>query len=62
MERTQTERRLRGYKEGASYLGVHADTLRRGTKKGLIRTVQIGRRVLIPQEELERIAQQGLGK
>lgn len=40
--------------EVAARLGVGIVTMHRMTKNGTIRTVRVGRRVLIPRAELER--------
>lgn len=42
-------------KEYAHQLGVSLDSVNRMIKKGKIRIVNFGRRVLIPKEELERL-------
>lgn len=41
-------------KEAAQHLGIGAMTLHRLTKNGIIRTVRVGSRVLVPRTELER--------
>jgi excisionase family DNA binding protein len=41
--------------EGAMELGVHPLTLRKAIARGEIRAVRIGRRIVIPVSELERL-------
>jgi excisionase family DNA binding protein len=47
--------------EASALLGVSSDTLRRCAARGDLRTIRIARRVMVPQPELERIAEHGLG-
>jgi len=42
-------------REVADRLGVSLDSVNRGIKKGKIRIINFGRRVLIPASELERL-------
>ena len=44
--------------EAAFLLGVSVATLRRDARCGVIRTIRYGRRVLLPAEELRRLAGQ----
>ncbi len=39
----------------ASLIGVHINTIRRSAKRGYIRTVRMGTRVIVPVSELIRI-------
>lgn len=41
-------------------LGCHTDTLRRKANAGELKTIRVGRRVLIPASELQRIVAEGL--
>lgn len=51
---------LRSFADAVRETGVSDVTLRRKAKANVIRTVRIGRRVLIPQSELERICRDGI--
>lgn len=44
----------------ARLLGIHLITLRRYVRAGAVRGIQVGRRVQIAPEELERIRRDGL--
>lgn len=46
--------------EAGEALGVSPATLRRYMGRGLVRTVRIGRRVVISKKEVERICQEGV--
>jgi excisionase family DNA binding protein len=46
--------------EGATLLGVSKHTLIRDIRRGLVRTTRYGTRVLIPRDELLRIANEGM--
>jgi excisionase family DNA binding protein len=48
--------------EAAVLLGVSVDTLRRAAARSQLKVIRISRRVMIPQTELERIAEHGLGR
>jgi len=41
--------------EVANLLGLHVNTVRRAVWRGHVRAVRIGRRVLIPRAEVERL-------
>ena len=47
-------------KEAGSALGLSPWTIRAHLKRGAIKPVRVGRRVLIPQKEIERLASEGL--
>ncbi len=47
--------------DAAAYLSVSARHLRRLIEAGDVKVVRLGRRVLIPADELNRIASQGCG-
>lgn len=51
--------RLRSISESAIELGVSRDTVRRLVRKGKIRGVRVGRRLLVPQVELDRLIASG---
>jgi excisionase family DNA binding protein len=46
--------------EGASLLGVSKHTLIRDIRQGRIKTIRYGKRILIPRDELLRIAKEGM--
>jgi excisionase family DNA binding protein len=46
--------------EAAQKLAISAWTIRAHLKRGAIKPVRVGRRVLIPRKELERLAIDGL--
>lgn len=46
--------------EAGSVLGLSPWTIRAHLKRGAIKPVRVGRRVLIPRKELERLASEGL--
>jgi len=49
-----------GFGDAAQSLGLHPDTLRRKAAAGELKTIRIGRRVLIPASEMQRILAEGL--
>ena len=51
--------RLLSISEAAEMLGVCPDTIRRLADKGKLKIVRVARRVLVPVEEIDRIAAQG---
>ena len=51
--------RLLSIEVGADRIGVSTITLRRLAKAGAIKCVRVGRRVLIPQAEVERVIAEG---
>jgi len=62
MPMTATSNRLAfSLAEAAEALGVSRDTLRRAAAGGALRTIRLLRRVMIPEPELRRVAQDGLG-
>jgi excisionase family DNA binding protein len=46
--------------EGAELLGISKHTLIRDIRRGAIRTCRYGKRVLIPRDEILRIAADGM--
>ena len=58
----QTDKLLYGFSEAQQMTGVSHWTLRRLAKEGLLPTINISSRVLIPRQELERIVREGTGK
>ena len=51
--------RLLSISQAAELLGVCPDTIRRLADRGKLKLVRVARRVLVPAEEIDRIAQQG---
>jgi len=56
---TNNRRRLLSVKRSAEELGIGYSTLRRDIRAGRVRVVRYGRRVLVPETELARIARRG---
>jgi len=54
--------KLRGISEAAETWGVSKFTARRLIDAGLVHSVTIGSRRLVPEEEIERVAREGAGK
>ena len=54
--------RLRGIPEAAERWSVSKFSVRRLIDGGYIRSVTIGSRRLIPEDEIERVAREGAGK
>lgn len=54
------ERLAYGFGEVAPSLNVSTDTLARAAKTGALKTIRIAGRVLIPADEVARIARDGL--
>ncbi len=52
--------KLNDFESAAAQLGVSPFTVRRWAREALIETVRLGRRRLIPQAEIERIARDGV--
>lgn len=55
-----SSKRVHSMDSGANQLGVSVYTLWAHRRRGTLRTIKIGRRVLIPEEELQRVAAAGL--
>jgi len=49
-----------GIADAALSLGLHPDTLRRKANAGELKIIRVGRRVLIPASEMERVLREGL--
>ena len=56
------ENRLASIAEASRRLGVSTFTTRRLIKAGEVRAVRVGKRVLIPQNEVERVIAEGCGQ
>jgi excisionase family DNA binding protein len=48
-----------GLKEAAAVVGLSPWTLRHWIKQGRVRSVRLGRRVLVEPQELERLIEEG---
>ena len=59
---TEASDRLKPVEEAARHLAVSTFTVRRLIKAGQIRAVRVGKRVLVPESEIQRIVAQGCGK
>jgi excisionase family DNA binding protein len=46
--------------EGAALLGISKHTLIRDIRRGLVKTTRYGKKVLIPRDELFRLAGEGI--
>jgi excisionase family DNA binding protein len=51
--------KLNGLGDAAQRLGVSEFTVRRRVKEGVIRSVRLGRRLLISESEVERVIREG---
>jgi excisionase family DNA binding protein len=52
---------LQSIESSATWLGISPWTVRKRVRQGQIRTVRIGRRVLIEPDEIRRIIEEGRG-
>jgi excisionase family DNA binding protein len=59
---TETQERLHSVKEASKTLGVSPFTTARLIKAKQLRAVRVGRRVLVPQSEIDRVVAEGCGK
>ena len=62
MVETQIQQQLRSVEDASRRLAVSTFTTRRLIKAKQLRTVRVGRRVLIPEAEIARIIEQGCGR
>jgi excisionase family DNA binding protein len=53
--------KLLSINDAADTLGISTFTLRRFLKRGVLRSVRVGRRVLLPETEVLRIVDEGCG-
>jgi len=60
MAGTKEIRRAVGFTEFSRMFDVSRDTAKRAAKRGELRTIRIGSRVLVPISECERIEREGL--
>jgi len=54
-------RLARPLQEVAQGFSVSVDTLRRAVRRRELKAIRIGKRVLIPEDEIERLSRDGLG-
>jgi excisionase family DNA binding protein len=59
---TETQERLQSIEEVSKRLAVSTFTTRRLIKTKQLRAVRVGKRVLVPQSEIDRVMAQGCGK
>jgi excisionase family DNA binding protein len=59
---TDSQERLASVEEVSRTLSVSTFTTRRLIKAKQLRAVRVGKRVLVPQSEIERVMSQGCGK
>jgi excisionase family DNA binding protein len=57
-----SDERLASVEEASLRLSVSTFTTRRLIKAKHLRAVRVGKRVLVPQSEIERVIEQGCGK
>ncbi|QEL17727.1 helix-turn-helix domain-containing protein [Limnoglobus roseus] len=46
--------------DAAAFLGLHVRTVRRAVDAGKVRAIRFGKRVMIPDEIVKKLASQGL--
>jgi len=56
------ERLARSVKEVAELFGVSVDTLRRAAFRGELKVIRISKRLLVSEEEIQRLSREGLGR
>ena len=56
----QEKKRAEGLRWVAASLDVSYDTLWRASKDGSLRTIRVGKRLVVPREEIDRITREGL--
>jgi len=59
---TETQERLTSVEEASLRLSVSTFTTRRLIKSKQLRAVRVGKRVLVPQSEIDRVIAEGCGK
>jgi hypothetical protein len=60
MAGTKETRRAVGFTEFSRMFDISRDTAKREAKRGNLRTIRIGSRVLVPISECERVEREGL--
>jgi hypothetical protein len=61
MTGVRESRRAVGFSEFAKMFDISKDSAKRAAKRGELRTIRIGARVVVPISECERIEREGLG-
>jgi excisionase family DNA binding protein len=56
------ERRAFGLGEFAQMFGISKDSAKRAAQNGDLRTIMLGGRRLVPSDEVERVAKEGLAR
>lgn len=56
------ERMARSVKEVAKLFGVSVDTIRRAAIRRELKVIRISKRLLVPEEEVQRLSREGLGR
>jgi hypothetical protein len=59
--KTETKKRAFGFSEFAEMFSISRDSAKRLWRSGMLATITIGGRRLIPLSEVERIERQGIG-
>lgn len=59
---TETHERLQSVQEVSKRLAISSFTTRRLIKTKQLRAVRLGKRVLVPESEIERVIAEGCGK
>jgi excisionase family DNA binding protein len=59
---TETQERLQSVEEVSKRLAISSFTTRRLIKTKQLRAVRVGKRVLVPESEIERVIAEGCGK
>ena len=59
---TEMQERLQSVEEVSKRLAISTFTTRRLIKTKQLRAVRVGKRVLVPESEIERVIAQGCGK
>ena len=59
---TETHERLQSVEEVSKRLAISSFTTRRLIKAKQLRAVRLGKRVLVPESEIERVIAEGCGK
>jgi excisionase family DNA binding protein len=59
---TEQQERLESVAEASKRLAISSFTTRRLIKAKQLRAVRVGKRVLVPQSEIERVMVEGCGK
>ena len=60
VQTSKDSRRAYGIREFAEMFGISIDAAKRLAKSGVLRTIRLGGRRLVPATEIERIEREGL--